>query len=445
MFFVYSIVYTLAFILLLPRFVFDAVFNGKYAAGFKQRLGFLPKFDSREKKVVWLHCVSVGEANAVRPLASKIKEDFPNLSLVISTTTRTGQEIAKKAFADVADLVFYFPFDWRSSVRRSLGRIRPSVVLLMETEIWPNFIREAYHTGAHIGIVNGRLSGRSFRRYGKVTRFLKRVLGYVDIALMQENADATRLMSLGIRGSKVRVTGNLKFDHDLDESETALTDKLRERYSITPDEPLIIAASTHWPEETWVLEAFKEIWKSSAANLPRLMIAPRHPERFDEVAAVIQKSGFTWTRRTEAETPGDKSAEVILLDSIGELRVVYPLAEIVFVGGSLIPHGGQSVFEPAAAGKAIITGPHTANFDAAVKEFLEKDALVQLPRVHDKKVVSELADIFNELLSDVDRRNLLGSRAREVIDHNRGAVDRTIEYLAPLLNDSSAPLPITSQ
>jgi len=433
MFFLYSLVYTLAFIVLLPRFLFDAVFNGKYAAGFKQRLGFLPKFDSHGKKVVWLHCVSVGETNAARPLAIKIKEKFPDLSLVISTTTRTGQKLAQTAFADIADLVFYFPFDWRSSVRRALRHIKPSVVLLMETEIWFNFIRESYHTGARLAIVNGRLSERSFNRYGKIKHFMKRVLGYLDLALMQENADATRLMSLGARASKVRVTGNLKFDHDLDANETALTDGLRQRFGISADAPLIIAASTHAPEESWILEASKKVWKTSGENLPRLMIAPRHPERFNEVAEIINNTGFTWVRRSDSGSSDDVNAEVILLDSIGELRAAYPLAEIVFVGGSLIPHGGQSIFEPAAAGCAIITGPHTANFDAAVREFLDKGALIQLPRIADKEIVPKLAHAFKELLSDAGRRNALGANALSTMDHNRGAVTKTLEYLSPLL------------
>ena len=434
MFLIYSIVYTLAFIVLLPRFIFDALFKGKYAAGFKQRLGFLPKFNSHGKKVVWLHCVSVGETNAARPLALNIKENFPDLSLVISTTTRTGQKLAKTAFTDIADLVFYFPFDWKSTVHRALRHIKPSAVLLMETEIWFNFIRESYHAGARVAIVNGRLSEKSFNRYGKIRIFMKRVLGYLDLALMQENADATRLMSLGIRASKVRVTGNLKFDHDLDENESALTDELRKRFNFNAEAPLIIAASTHSPEEKWLLEAFKEVWKSSVGNLPRLMIAPRHPERFNEVAEIIKSTGFTWVRRSEPESEDDKNAEVVLLDSIGELRSAYPLAEIVFVGGSLIPHGGQSIFEPAAAGRAIMTGPHTANFDAAVKEFLNKDAIIQLPRIADKEIAPKLSAVLKELLSDADRKRSLGSNALEVMNHNRGAVNRTLEYLTTFLS-----------
>jgi 3-deoxy-D-manno-octulosonic-acid transferase len=242
-------------------------------------------------------------------------------------------------------------------------------------------------------------------------------------------------MSLGIRASKVRVTGNLKFDHDLTGDETTLTGELRERFGISSDARLIIAASTHSPEEIRILEAFKEIRKSSD-NLPRLMIVPRHPERFDEVAELVKKTGFTLVRRSNAESSDDLSAEVILLDSIGELRAAYQLAEIVFVGGSLIPHGGQSIFEPAAAGKAIITGPHTANFDAAVKEFLDKDALIQLPRIADTDVVPKLVETLNDLLSNAGRRLALGSNALAAMNSNRGAVAKTVEYLQPILDQN---------
>ena len=433
MFFFYSLIYTLGFILLSPRFLFDLITGGKYASGFLQRFGFLPPFKLDKRPVVWLHCVSVGETNAARPLVEELKAAIPNLRLIVSTTTRTGQKLAKTIFADLAECVFYVPFDWKWTVRRTLHRFEPKTLLLMETEIWFNLIRETYKNRGRIAIVNGRLSERSFERYAKIRPFMKRILGYLDLALMQENADATRLMSLGLRASKVKVTGNLKFDHDLDEQENALTGDLRNRFGIAADAPLIIAASTHAPEEKWITEAFKNVWKTSGATLPRLMIAPRHPERFTEVAEIVKATGFTWVRRSEKASSRDKVAEIILLDSIGELRAAYPLAEIVFVGGSLIPHGGQSIFEPAAAGKAIVTGPHTANFEAAVKEFLDKDALVQIEDVSEKDAAAKLAAAFKELLTHVERRRMLGTASHEVMRNNRGAAKRTIEYIIPLI------------
>lgn len=432
MIFLYSIALTLGFIILLPRFIFDAITKGKYAAGFKQRLGSLPKFDSTGGKVVWLHCVSVGEANAALPLAKKIKHEFPQVSLVVSTTTKTGQNVARRSYADIADLVFYFPFDWRLTVRRALRHIEPSVVLLTETELWFNFIRESYKREARVCVVNGRLSTRSFAGYSWIGRFMKRMLSYLDLALMQTNLDATRLMSLGARGSKVKVTGNLKFDHDSADEASPLTAEFRERFGITPEAPLIIAASTHAPEEKWLLEAFKETRKHPREDLPRLMIAPRHPERFDKVADVITSTAFSYVRRSDKPSTIDRTAEVILLDSIGELRAAYPLAEIVFVGGSLIPHGGQSIFEPAAAGKAIVTGPHTANFDAAVKEFISVNALVQIDADGEASIPC-IASEFSRLLGHADEREQLGRNALTVMQQNRGAVDKTLEYLRPML------------
>ncbi|MGI8555522.1 MAG: 3-deoxy-D-manno-octulosonic acid transferase [Pyrinomonadaceae bacterium] len=429
MFILYSFLLTIGFLIYLPRFLFQP----KYAAGFRERLGNLPPFDAERKPVVWLHCVSVGETQAARPLVKELLEKFPEYKLVVSTTTRTGQNLAKEVFARQAALVFYFPFDWKFSVRRALNKIKPDIILLMETEIWFNFLREAGKTSAKTVIVNGRLSEKSANRYKIIRRTMQRVLRYVDTALMQTNSDAQRLLSLGIRSTRVKVTGNLKFDQPLDKAESELTKKFRERFRISENAPLIVAASTHSPEEELILKAFKNLPKNSGAKLPRLLIAPRHPERFDEVAGLIKKSGFQSVRRSEKETARDAAAEIILLDSIGELRTVYPLAEIVFVGGSLIPHGGQNILEPAAAQKAIVTGFYTANFKAVVEEFLRQNALIQLPKLNENKIPAKLSGIFGELLKDVKRRETLAANAFDVMRENRGATHKTIEYLKPFL------------
>ncbi|MCY7348757.1 MAG: 3-deoxy-D-manno-octulosonic acid transferase [Pyrinomonadaceae bacterium] len=409
----------------MPRFLFQR----KYAAGLRQRFGRLPNFEQNGKPVMWLHCVSVGETNAARPLVEKLLEEFPEYRLVVSTTTRTGQKLAKNVFAEAAELVFYFPFDWKFTVKRVLRQIKPSVVVIMETEIWFNFVREAHRSGAKIFIVNGRLSEKSVNRYAWIPKTMRRVLHHVDLALMQTSADAKRLLGLGARNLKVKVTGNIKFDQQFDELASRLTEDLRERWAISKDAPLIIAASTHAPEEQWILQAFKEIWRNSAGNLPRLLIAPRHPERFTEVGELIEKSGFDWVKRSAAASSRDQTAEVILLDSIGELRAVYPLAEIVFVGGSLIPHGGQSILEPAIAEKAIVTGFYTANFAEIVKEFLTQNALTQLPKLAAGEIPAKLAAIFSELLSDAQKRRTLAKNAFAVMKKNRGATEKTIEYI----------------
>ncbi len=428
MYTIYSILLTVGFILMSPVFL---IRRKKYATGFRQRLGQLPEFKQDMRSVIWLHCVSVGEVNAARSLVDGIHREFPNFRLIISTTTRTGNELASAIFSDSAECVFYFPFDWRFSVRRALKNFKPGIVLLMETEIWFNFIREASRSGAFVAIVNGRLSERSARGYTRIRNFIKRVFRRVDLALMQSEDDAERIAGLGMRQSKIKVTGNLKFDQR--QSETDLTRELRERFFVSENSPLIVAASTHAPEERLILEAFRDVYNSQADHLPRLLIAPRHPERFGEVAALIKKTGFSFVRRSAAPEPADDLADVILLDSIGELRAIYPLAEIVFVGGSLIPHGGQSVLEPASAGRAIVTGHYTANFKAVVAEFAWGDALIQLPKLKEREVPAAVAAIFRDLLVKPELRRLLGENSRAVMEQNRGATDRTLQQLRTFL------------
>ena len=442
MFFLYSLLLTLAFILMSPLFFFR---RPKYAAGFKERLGNYPEFKHNGRKVIWLHCVSVGETNAARPLVDGLKTNFPDHRIIISTTTLTGQTLAKNIFKHKADAVFYFPLDWKFSVRRALANYKPSVVLLMETEIWPRFIREAKKSGVKVAIVNGRLSETSSKHYSIFKSFIQNVLADVDIALMQGDADAKRLISLGIDPAKVRIPGNLKFDLNFNSSEADLTAEFRKRFGISSDRPLIVAASTHSPEELWLLEAFAEFFRRPLKLRPRLLIAPRHPERFDEVAEQVGSidtnrfkhlTPLSMVRRSSAASDTDKTADIILLDSIGELRSVYHLAEIVFVGGSLIPHGGQSVLEPAAAGKAIITGPHTHNFEAVVADLISNDAIIQLSELSDDQVVERLFDIFSILLEDSDARKRLGNMAAKVMAENRGASAKTTEFLLPIMNTS---------
>jgi len=433
MYLIYSLLLTIAFVVLLPRFLLDTISNGKYADGFWQRLGFLPEFKHNGHPLIWLHCVSVGETNAARPLISQLKVNFPNHRLVVSTTTKTGQELAKAVFSHQADSVFYFPFDWKFSVRRFLDHFEPDVILLMETEIWPRFIREAKRSEAKIAIVNGRLSAKSFKRYSFARRFVRSVLSNIDLALMQGENDARGFESLGVPADKIRITGNVKFDLEIDDNEKSLTENFRDRFGFSYDKPLIVAASTHSPEEKWIIEGFQRVYHLMEGK-PRLLIAPRHPQRFDDVAAILGGAGFSVVRRSTKPSIDDKKSEVVLLDSIGELRAVYPLAEIVFVGGSLMPHGGQSILEPAAAGKAIITGPYTHNFDSVVREFLDHKALIQLPEaVRESLVVERIYETFAMLLREPIERDSLGSNAFALMRMSRGATSSTIDALKRIL------------
>ncbi len=438
MYFVYSLLLAVGVAALLPRFLFDALRYGKYAAGFGERAGGVAGFDARGRPVIWLHCVSVGETQAARPLVSALLEEFPGHALVVSTTTLTGQSVARELFGERAALVFYFPFDWAWSVRRALRRINPSVVLLMETELWPRFLRECRARSVPVAMVNGRISETSFRRYRLIGFFVRRVVSDISLAVMQTEADAERIRALGLPRARVKVAGNIKFDTKEERGEQMLTAELRRRFRFDGSRPLIVAASTHAPEERIVLDAYRRLSSALAGKRPRLLLAPRHPERFDEVASRIEASGIAWVRRSASpHEVSDTDADVVLLDTIGELRAVYTLADIVFVGGSIARTGGHNVLEPAAAAKCVVTGAHTFNFASIVSSFHAQQALVQLPPLDEAEAPEALARVLGDLLADDERRQRIGERAHAALEQNRGATTRTIKLLAPLLQGMS--------
>jgi 3-deoxy-D-manno-octulosonic-acid transferase len=410
--------------------LFQALAHRKYVSGLRERLGFLPALN-RSQPVIWLHCVSVGETQAARPLVERIRRELPQHALVVSTVTLTGQKLARDLFRSQAARVFYFPFDWRWSVRRALDAINPAAVLVMETELWPNFLRECKSRDIPVALVNGRISRKSFGRYLRVRGFLRRVLECLTLAVMQSEKDAERIRALGMAEERVFSVGNLKFEAGRGDQKT----DVKNRFGLQADVPLILAASTHAPEEKIVIESFKKLRKSQPPPLTlkvRLMIAPRKPERFNEVAELIEDSGLSWTRRTNEPAPEDANAAVILLDTIGELTSVYSHASVVFVGGSIVDRGGHNVLEPAAHGVAVVTGAHTHNFHAIVDLLNEAKAIVQLPPVEGEEAVAALSDALNRLLVDAEWRNELGRRAKQIVAANQGATEKTMKLIAPL-------------
>ncbi len=440
MFLAYSFLLTIGFLLMSPLFLLR---RQKYASGFTERLGNFKPFTHDGRKVIWLHCVSVGEANAARPLVENISTAFPDHRLVISTTTKTGQELARRIFDGKAEAVFYFPFDWKFTVSRALKHFKPAVVLLMETEIWPRFIHEANRSGSKVVIVNGRLSHRSHGRYSKVAAFIKTVLADVDLALMQGSSDANRLISLGLSAAKAKVTGNIKFDVADDPSDVQISSELNARFALYDGRPVIVAASTHDPEERWIVDAFCSILAGDAKVKPRLVIAPRHPERFGDVARLLREfrddyacefKRYKFARRSSDPSEGDSAVDIILLDSIGELRALYQLTQIAFVGGSLVPHGGQSILEPAATGNAILTGSHTFNFIDVVNVFLGNNSLIQLPELRPESIPDELFTQISDLLEQPEELTELARNARAVMEANRGATAKTIEEIRTLVS-----------
>lgn len=438
MYLFYSLLLTIGFIVLLPRFAIDALRNRKYVTGLGQRLGNIPYFSRNNQPLIWLHCVSVGETEAARPFVRALRENFPSHQLVISTTTVTGQQVAQRAFANEAAGIFYFPIDWAWVIRRVLNRLQPQAVLIMETELWPNLLRECRRRSIATAVINGRISEKSFGRYRMIRPFMGRILRNLSVAAMQSESDAARLRDLGMSPERVLVTGNLKFDSTANQGDSVLAAALRERFGLTEDQQLIVAASTHAPEEEIVLAAFQRLNQSLSGTPIRLLIAPRHPERFSEVASLIEATDLTWARRSAEQKDADRSSDVILLDTIGELRAVFSLAEIAFIGGSIAPHGGHNVLEPAVHGVCVITGAHTSNFAAITKALLAEDALIQLPEVSYADAAEELAKVTGELLLDKNRRSQIGQRAMSVCERNRGATERSLAIVADLLQPSVA-------
>jgi 3-deoxy-D-manno-octulosonic-acid transferase len=439
MYLLYSLLLTVGFLALLPWFAIDALRTRKYVTGLRQRLGKLPAIAPDKRPLIWLHCVSVGEVEAARPLVSALLASFPSHRIAVSTTTVTGQRIAQNAFGKDAAAVFYFPIDWAWTVRRVLRTLQPAAVLIMETELWPNFLRECGARAIPVALINGRISLTSFSRYKLIRPFIRGVLDHIVIALMQSDQDAARIRELGMPDQRVLMPGNLKFDSAESGFDDATTANLRERYGFGGVNRLIVAASTHDPEEQVIIDALKQIRNSQPSHQARLLVAPRHPERFGEVASLLENSGLTWSRRSHAPRAEDTTCDVVLLDTIGELRQVYPLADIAFVGGSIAAHGGHNVLEPGARGVCVVTGAHMHNFAAITKALLDENAIIQLPNVPVSAASSELAKALGTLLSSDALRRDIGQRALLVCNRSRGATGRTLHLIAKLLDAPAAP------
>ena len=419
----YSLVLTIGALLALPWFLWKGRSSGKYLRTFRERMGRLPVYLNVDgDRSIWIHAVSVGEVLAARPLVPALRERFPGHRIFLSTTTMTGNAVAKKSIRGV-DGLLYAPFDFPHPVRKALDVLNPSLLILVETELWPNLIHEARRRGTRIAVVNGRISPRSFPRYVRARRFLRPVLAEVDLFLMQEEAHAERIRAMGAPADRVQVTGNLKFDAV---EPGRLPERLARLIQGGPaPRPLWVAGSTVGGEEELVLSAFHRV--RERVPQARLLVAPRHPERFAAVPSLIEAAGFRCLRRSALDPAAWRDGEVLLLDTLGELSQVYALASVVFVGGSLVPSGGHNILEPAVAGKAVVVGPHMENFQEIADQFRAESAMVQVGSP------DELAHEVSALLLDEGRSRDLGERARDLVGRNRGAVSRTTGALSSLL------------
>ncbi len=436
MYFLYSLALSGLFALFIPYFIYQAIRHGKYFNNLKERMGYLPEaIQHHQRPVIWIHTVSVGEFNAARPLFEKIKKEMPDYRLVVSTTTMTGQQLARKECPQKIDGAFYFPFDWKFSVRRALNQVQPSTVIILETEIWPRFLRECKLRGIKTIIVNGRISPRSFARYSLIRRFISQVLNEVSLLIMQSEADAERAILLGASPAEVCVCGNLKYDVDLTNQASALkSEYLDGLFHLSSTKPVFVAGSTAPGEEVVLLDSLSEIRKVKALEETRLLIAPRHPERFNEVAHLIASSGFKWARRSETPSACEVSqaAEVILLDTIGELIAVYQFANLVFVGGSLVAKGGHNIIEPAFYAKPVIVGPHTENFRQIIADFSQAEAVLQL-KTSSTASLNELTKEAARLLKNHQEAQAMGKRAFDMLLKNRGATECAFAVIQKIL------------
>ena len=429
MYAVYSVLIVAFFAVMSPYLIYQAVRYRKYVRSLPQRLGYLPvSFNLDGDESIWLHAVSVGEVLTARALLPELRERYPRLRLFLSTTTMTGQEIAKNNLQYV-DAVFYFPFDFGFIVRRTLRLVKPRLFIMMETEIWPNLLRACNRAGVKTMLVNGRISSRAYPRYRLARWFFRPVLRHIDRFCMQSDESARRIINIGAERDRVLVTGSLKFDSLEIPGASSAADRGRNRilryFRITPERPVVIAASTLKGEDEHVLEAFQRIRATMTTAL--LIIAPRKPERFDEVERLARRSGWNVARRTELRVDAEPRYDVVVLDTIGELAQLYQIATAVFVGGSLVDAGGHNILEPAVFGKPIVFGPYMQNFAEIARAFLDNGAAIQ---VHSGR---ELEPVLLDLLGDPVKRARLGAAARALVEANRGARTKSLAAIAQLI------------
>ncbi|MBI3940762.1 MAG: 3-deoxy-D-manno-octulosonic acid transferase [Acidobacteria bacterium] len=426
----YNLALTLCLLASFPFLLLRLIRRPQEAGAVLQKFGFIPGLPPSPRSRVWIHAVSVGELLAAQPLIQRLRgENFP---LVISTTTGAGHRLALQLCRPAAEAVVFFPFDFNYSVRRSLSAIRPDLFLMVETEIWPNFLRHCARRGIPTLLVNGRISDRSFGRYRLIRRFLAQSLQPVHRFCMQTSEDARRLVSLGADPARVRVTGNLKYDIEPQHRPQRLNRLIREVLGTGSKVPLLVAGSTAEGEESMLLDALRHVRQH---HVPlKMILAPRSPKRFQEVGDLLAQAKFTFTRRSffgDADLDHPLKSEVrydiFLLDSIGDLAGVYEIATVAFVGKSLVSGGGQNILEPAYFGKPILFGPSMENFREVAQSFLQQRAALQ---------VNDPVDLKRQLLHLLQNRELrasLGSRASKIISDNRGAAGNTMNEIRQII------------
>jgi 3-deoxy-D-manno-octulosonic-acid transferase len=419
-----NLIYFLTLILLSPWVLYRVIFTGKYRRGLWCKLSGRAVLRERTSPCAWFHGVSVGEIHLLRPVVAHFRQRHPNWDCVISTTTDTGFEEARKKFPDLP--LFCWPLDFSWAVNRALRRVNPGLVVLAEGELWPNFLAAARRQGVPVVVVNGRMSPRSAGRYRGLNYLTRNMLRQIDLFAVQTEEYAAAFRSLGVPASRVRVTGSVKFDGLEIDRNNPRTAALRRLLAVGPDELVWVAGSTQAPEEEIVLNIFRCL-REQNPNL-RLMVVPRQRERFNAVASLLQRRGLPFVRRSELTQPFTDRRAVVLVDTIGELGALWGLADVAFVGGSLDgKRGGQNMIEPAAYGAAVVFGPHVWNFRDTAARLVEEGAAVQV------KDGEALEDTVRRLIADPAERERCGKKARRFVAREQGATQRTMDLLDEVL------------
>lgn len=420
---IYTVIFYIALPLYFLRLIFRGFQNPNYLKRWLERLGLSNNSPSPEKKVLWIHAVSVGEVNASIPLIRGLLETYKNVEVLVTTTTPTGSKILLDKMGTRVKHQ-YMPIDLPLFVKNFLDNWNPVALIVLETEIWPNTLSLCNKRNIFTSLVNARLSNKSKQQYLRAKNLIKETLSNFDLIIAQYSSDAERFNELNA-DLEIEVCGNLKFDQDNPEEMKSISSSIRESWSDGKTRPTLIAASTHETEEEFVIESFLEIISKSEDAL--LIVVPRHPERFNKVHELLEKNNLKIARRSKKEEITPKT-QVLLGDTMGELNFLYSVSDVAFVGGSLIDHGGQNLLEPASLSLPLCSGKSLRNFQEIADELIEEEALSLIEKP------DELTSYFLSLTSDTDKRDIVGKLARTVFDKNRGALERINSLLDGHLN-----------
>ncbi len=425
MYIIYNMILIIIFLFYTPFLIYHFL-KGRYREGFRERLGFLStaiKTKFKGEPTIWIHAASVGETIAATPMVKKIKKEFPDYKIMFSTMTDTGRGIADSI--EVIDGLIYFPFDLSWVVKKSIEQIKPELVIMIETEIWPNFIRVAKDSGSRVMIASGRISDTSIDKYKYLGTLLQKTLDKIDVFSMQTKRDQERIISLGANRNRVYTNGNIKYDQDFVGDRIDKNDIYTE-FKLNREQPVLVAGSTHDKEEKKLISVYKSLKEKFPALV--MFLVPRYIERAEEIKTIYHQAGIKTRFRSEIEKRDPKKEHVIIVNTFGELSQLYSIADLVFIGGSLISRGGHNILEPAAHGKLVFFGPHMFNFKKDTSYILKEEAGIQ---VDDEVELKEKMLYYLQHCQELEEK---GRKARDVINANKGATSRNLELINDLLN-----------